>query len=68
MPGFRPLAVAILALLPAMALADSHRTSAPEGASVYFIAPQDGATVSSPLTVRFGLAGMGVAPPGWRRI
>ena len=64
MPGFRPLAVAVLALLPAIALADSHRTSAPEGASVYFIAPQDGATVSSPLTVRFGLAGMGVAPAG----
>lgn len=39
-------------------------TPAPAGAEVYFIAPQDGATVSSPVTVRFGLKGMGVAPAG----
>ena len=39
-------------------------TPAPEGASLYFIAPQDGDTVSSPVTVRFGLSGMGVAPAG----
>ncbi|WP_428697970.1 DUF4399 domain-containing protein [Stappia sp.] len=64
MPGFRPFAVAVLALLPAVAFADSHRTPAPEGAAVYFITPQDGATVSSPLTVKFGLSGMGVAPAG----
>ncbi len=40
------------------------RTPAPEEASVYFITPTDGATVSSPVTVRFGLVGMGVAPAG----
>ena len=39
-------------------------TPAPAGAELYFIAPQDGATVSSPVTVRFGLKGMGVAPAG----
>jgi len=39
-------------------------TPAPAGAEVYFITPQDGATVSSPVTVRFGLKGMGVAPAG----
>ena len=39
-------------------------TPAPAGAEVYFISPQDGATVSSPVTVRFGLKGMGVAPAG----
>ena len=39
-------------------------TPAPAGAEVYFISPQDGATVSSPVTVRFGLRGMGVAPAG----
>ncbi|NNE05298.1 MAG: DUF4399 domain-containing protein [Xanthomonadales bacterium] len=33
-------------------------------ARLYFISPQDGETVSSPLTVRFGLDGMGVAPAG----
>jgi hypothetical protein len=47
--------------LPAMA---QDRTPAPEGASVYIIAPADGATVSSPVTFLFGLAGMGVAPAG----
>lgn len=46
------------------ALAQSDRTKAPEGAKVYFIEPADGATVSGPVTVKFGLAGMGVAPAG----
>ncbi|WP_417768282.1 DUF4399 domain-containing protein [Stappia sp.] len=64
MPVPGPLAIAVFTLLPAVALADSHRTPAPEGASVYFIAPQDGATVASPVTVAFGLSGMGVAPAG----
>jgi hypothetical protein len=41
-----------------------ERTPAPEGARVYLISPEDGATVSSPVTVRFGLVGMGVAPAG----
>ena len=40
------------------------RTAAPAGARVYFITPEDGARVSSPVTVRFGLEGMGVAPAG----
>lgn len=31
---------------------------------LYFIAPADGATISSPVTVRFGLRGYGVAPAG----
>jgi len=35
-----------------------------EDPSVYLITPTDGATVSSPVTVRFGLRGMGVAPAG----
>jgi hypothetical protein len=37
---------------------------APDGAKVYFISPTDGETLSSPVTVRFGLSGMGVAPAG----
>ena len=52
-----------LALLAAPALAQ-ERTPSPAGARVYFIAPADGATVASPVTVVFGLAGMGVAPAG----
>jgi hypothetical protein len=43
------------------------RTPSPEGATVYFIGLEDGAVVSSPLLVRFGLADMGVAPAGVER-
>ena len=39
-------------------------TPAPANATVYFIGLEDGDTVSSPVTVVFGLAGMGVAPAG----
>ncbi|MBN1378876.1 MAG: DUF4399 domain-containing protein [Gammaproteobacteria bacterium] len=39
-------------------------TPSPEGAQVSIISPKDGETVSSPVTVRFGLKGMGVAPAG----
>lgn len=39
-------------------------TASPDGASVYIISPADGATVSSPVRVVFGLRGMGVAPAG----
>jgi hypothetical protein len=41
----------------------ARKASAPESA-VYLISPADGATVTSPFTVRFGLRGMGVAPAG----
>jgi hypothetical protein len=40
------------------------RTAAPGNAMVYFLSPANGATVSSPFTIRFGLRGMGVAPAG----
>jgi len=40
------------------------RTPRPAGALVYFITPADGETVRSPVVVRFGLKGMGVAPAG----
>lgn len=40
------------------------RTPAPADAEVYFISPQDGEVVSSPVTVRFGAKGIGVAPAG----
>lgn len=53
-----------LLLAPLAASADDHRTAAPDGAAVYFITPADGASVTSPVLVRFGLSGMGVAPAG----
>lgn len=40
---------------------------APEGASVRIIYPGDGAVLTSPFTVVFGMRGMGVAPAGVER-
>ena len=51
-------------LLASTAFADGHRVPSPAGAKVYFIAPTNGSIVSSPVTVKFGLVGMGVAPAG----
>jgi hypothetical protein len=39
-------------------------TAAPKGAKVYIIQPANGTTMTSPVTVVFGLAGMGIAPAG----
>ena len=55
-------AILIAASLTAGAIAGE--TPAPEGASVYFVELKDGMTVTSPVVVRFGLSGMGVAPAG----
>jgi hypothetical protein len=40
------------------------REPSPAGAEVYIVAPKDGARVKSPVTVVFGLKGMGIAPAG----
>lgn len=56
------LSAALLA--PVAALADGHMSAAPANAEVYFVMPNDGATVQSPFTVVFGLRNMGVAPAG----
>jgi len=59
------IALLSLLLLPAIALAGPlPRTPALAGAKVYFISPENGAKLKSPVTVRFGLSGMGVAPAG----
>ena len=66
-PLLLPLGLtALLCSLPALAPADNSmpQLPAPEGAQVYFITPQDGASVGQTFTVRFGLKGMGVAPAG----
>jgi Domain of unknown function (DUF4399) len=41
-----------------------ERTPSPKGAQVEIISPADGAVVKSPVRVRFGLKGMGIAPAG----
>src|ERR1700751_3647195 len=43
-----------------------ERTPSPAGAEVYIISPKDGATVSNPVHVQFGLKGMGIAPAGMK--
>lgn len=58
------LLVVCAAALPALAADAPKRTPAPAGAAVYFITPKNGETISGPVTVRFGLRGMGVAPAG----
>lgn len=54
------ICVGLALAMPAFA----QDTPAPEGAMVYFVNLEDGAKVSSPVTVIFGLSGMGVAPAG----
>jgi hypothetical protein len=52
----------LLLLTGGVALADQTPSAA--GAEVYIIKPAAGARVTSPVTVVFGLRGMGVAPAG----
>ncbi|MES9944449.1 MAG: DUF4399 domain-containing protein [Candidatus Thiodiazotropha sp.] len=42
-------------------------TPAPDGVKLYIISPMNGEQGSGPVTVRFGLRGMGVAPAGVER-
>lgn len=58
--------VAFAAILGLMfpAAAQEAKSPWPAGAKLYFISPENGAVVSSPVTVRFGLSGLGVAPSG----
>ena len=62
--GLLLLAYPVLTQAQENAQAGPPRTAAPESALVYFLSPENGATVTSPFTVRFGLRGMGVAPAG----
>ena len=62
------VAVAGLLLMPvSLAAQEGGETPAPEGAQVYFVNLSDGDIVSAPVTVVFGLKGMGVAPAGTDR-
>lgn len=56
--------LALGGLVLAQEATEVARKPAPAGAQAYIQSPADGATVTSPVTVRFGLRGMGVAPAG----
>ena len=60
------LKVPLLLLLVFCATLTPLQSKSPsaEGASVYIISPANGETVTSPVLVKFGLRGMGVAPAG----
>jgi Domain of unknown function (DUF4399) len=60
----RRITLALAMMLATVSLAGAGETPAPEGAKVYFINLKDGDTVTSPVTIRFGLSGMGIAPAG----
>jgi hypothetical protein len=62
--GLLLLAFGALSRAQETAPAALPRTAAPESALTYFLSPANGATVTSPFTIRFGLRGMGVAPAG----
>ena len=58
------ISVSAVILIAGGAFADGHRSPAPEGAKVYIISLADGSTLSSPVSIAFGLEGMDIAPAG----
>ena len=60
----RKIAAAFAMMLSTATFALAGETAAPADAKVYFINLKDGDTVASPVTIRFGLSGMGIAPAG----
>jgi len=60
----RILAGLILLSAAGSGFAIAGETPSPPGAAVYFINLEDGDIVSSPVTIVFGLRGMGIAPAG----
>ncbi len=42
----------------------SARPDDPNAVQLYFVSPSDGDSLTSPIVIRFGLKGMGVAPAG----
>ena len=64
---YRMFIVACLAIVAGLFLTPHHPALAQSSATkpeVFFLSPQDGATVSNPVLVRFGLKNMTVAPAG----
>ncbi len=58
------LAVLALAATAGVAAGEDLRQPSPPGAKVFIIEPADGAVLSSPLNVRFGISGMALSPAG----
>lgn len=58
------LAVVGLSFALAAGVAGAGETASPQGAKVFFDGLTDGASVKSPVMVKFGIEGMEVAPAG----
>lgn len=63
-PFLPRLALGAVLVFAVSTVAFAERTPSPAGAEVYIVSPKDGAKVKSPVTVVFGLKGMGIAPAG----
>jgi hypothetical protein len=63
-PAMRNFLLTLLLLSVVGPVSAQERTPSPKGAEVYIINPANGAVVKGPVTVRFGLKGMGIAPAG----
>jgi hypothetical protein len=55
---------AALALTASVTVAQAQETPSPAGAKVFFVGLKNGDTVTSPVTVKFGIKGMTLAPAG----
>ena len=55
---------ALCILAPAAASADTAQSHWPKDAKVFFVAPEDGATVTGPVKVVMGAKGVEIAPAG----
>jgi len=64
MASIRTRLFLLVALAASGAAPAAAQTASPAGAKVYIINLKDGAEVTSPFLVQFGLSGMGVAPAG----
>jgi hypothetical protein len=62
----RMFAVTAALVLAATVAGAQDRSPSAAGAEVYIISPKDGAKVTSPFVVQFGLKGMGIAPAGMK--
>jgi hypothetical protein len=66
----RMFVVAAALVLAASSVTVAHaqeRTPSPKGAKVFIISPKNGETVTSPVTVKFGIKGMTLAPAGTKK-
>jgi len=63
----RMFAIAAALCLAATLAGAQDRTPSPPGAKVFIISPKNGAKVTNPVEVKFGIKGMNLAPAGTKQ-